>query len=514
MSTKKLLTIQNRRFIDSDGRQVLLHGINLVNKDPKTGYLGGEGPEFFDQLRQWGFNCLRLGVIWDGLEPHPGQYNEVYLRGLDQQIELAARNNLCVFLDMHQDLFSVRYSDGAPEWATLTGGTEHITSGIWSDAYFTSPAVQAALDSFWENAPAPDGVGIQDHYARAWGVLAQRYASCSNVIGCDLMNEPFPGALALQIQAAMFTKGAELLSGVDFSGFEGVTETVDFFPQGEPAEMLAQMWLTAEGRSRILALLDDMDIYTQVIDATQALYNEFERDKLMGLYRRAAREIRAVDSHSMLFLETTMGSNMGVFSALEPLTLQEGGRDPHQVYAAHGYDLVTDTAGLAQPSNQRIELIFQRHEQTSRWLNMPMLVGEWGAYGDMPGTLPAARQVVSLFEDLLCSETYWAFIPGIENTDSFPAIHRPYPQRVSGELLHYRFLASEQRFTCSWQEDGANTAQTYIFLPDWFNSLSRTVSLSPHGGGFQMIPVTPGSANVILEIPPVGETTERHLEIR
>ncbi len=54
-------------FIDPQGRHVLLHGINLVNKNPKQGYIGSESLKEFTAFRRWGFNCLRLGVIWDGL---------------------------------------------------------------------------------------------------------------------------------------------------------------------------------------------------------------------------------------------------------------------------------------------------------------------------------------------------------------------------------------------------------------------------------------------------------------
>lgn len=58
----------------------------------------------------------------DRLEPEPGVYNEDYLKEIDERIQWAEQNNLFVVLDMHQDLFSVKYSDGAPEWATLDEG--------------------------------------------------------------------------------------------------------------------------------------------------------------------------------------------------------------------------------------------------------------------------------------------------------------------------------------------------------------------------------------------------------
>ncbi|RLD77353.1 MAG: hypothetical protein DRJ10_12090, partial [Bacteroidetes bacterium] len=120
------VTINGTKFIDGFGRQILLNGMNLVNKNPKENYIGQyTNPEIFKNFKKWGFNVIRLGIIWDGLEPEPGVYNEEYLQEIDKQIKLAEDNGLFVFLDMHQDLFSVKYSDGAPKWATLDEEKPH-----------------------------------------------------------------------------------------------------------------------------------------------------------------------------------------------------------------------------------------------------------------------------------------------------------------------------------------------------------------------------------------------------
>ena len=479
-----------------------MHGISLVNKDPSVGYLGTEGARAFSAMRDWGLNCIRLGVIWDGLEPQPGVYDETYLQGIDRQISWARAHGLYVFLDMHQDLYSIQYADGTPEWATLTDGAPHIAdSPVWSDAYFTSPAVQTALDHFWHNTPAPDGVGIQEHYARAWSKLAERYATDSTIIGYDLMNEPFPGALATQAQGLMFQRGAELLGDPEHAGTPS-------------AESLALLWATPEGRSAALGLLDNVDIYTQIVDAVQPLYAGFERTKLMGMYRRVASAIRQVDPNHILLLEATMASNMGVRSAIEPLTLASGDRDPLQAYAPHGYDLVTDTDDVALASPERVALIFERHGETADRLGMPMLVGEWGAYGRVPGTLSAAWQVVRAFEGLLCSETYWTYIDGIDRTPSFRAIHRPYPERVAGFLLNYRYDPTASTFACTWQEDGQIATPSRIYLPDWFLFDPHQVELTPAAAGFEINPIRSGSDNRILLIPPTGQASTRRLAIR
>jgi endoglycosylceramidase len=487
---------QGQRFIDPEGRQVILHGVNLTCKDPKVGYLGPEGPEHFAALRRWGFNCLRLGIIWDGLEPLPGVYNDAYLQGIDQRIAWAKETGLYVFLDMHQDLYSVLFSDGAPAWATLTDDQPHIAEGgVWSDAYFTSPAVQAALDHFWQNSPAPDGLGLQEHYAQAWQYVARRYANEPAVIGYDLMNEPFPGSAAIESQMRMFARGAELLADLDGG-------------PGQPPEELAMQWLDPDGRFQLLQRLQDADLFAQIIDVTHPLYARFEQDALMLLYQRVADAIRTVDPEHILFMNTSMGSNMGVYSALSPL--QHGDkRDPAQAYAPHGYDLVVDTANLAHASQERVQLIFTRHGETAARLGMPMLVGEWGAFDEcVPGTLPAVWMVSHLFESLLCSDTYWHDSPQLNLNPAFQAISRPYPERTAGKLQEYHYAQETGQFTCQWEEDASRiSAPGVLYFPAWMEPGKIELSVDPAGSGWDFHLDEEG--NGWVEIAPATHGTRR-----
>lgn len=478
-------------FIDAFGRQVLLHGINLVNKNPTSGYMGEENFETFASFRKWGFNCVRLGVIWDGLEPRPGVFNESYLQGLDRQVAWARQNDLFVILDMHQDLYSVLFSDGAPRWATLTGDLPHEPGTVWSDAYFSSPAVQAAFDHFWHNAPAPDGVGLQDHYALAWQTLARRYASEPAVVGYDLMNEPFPGSAAAPVLPAMFQQGANLLRGPGED-------------PGQSLELMAARWLTEEGRFAILEQLADPVLFAQVIDVTQPIYGAFESGALMDLYCRLAQDIRRVDHHTILMLETSIGANMGVYSAISPVAV-DGARDPQQAYAPHGYDLVVDTPYNARSGAGRVDLIFNRHAETARQHNWPLWVGEWGAYGRMPNTLPAARQVVRCFEALGCSDAYWCYEPGIEAFDCFAAVHRPYVERVAGRLEHYHYDPASGLFEAAWQENGRTGAPTILYLPGWFGFNPAQCEIQP-SGSYQ---VEESEWGVWVKIPPLDSITSR-----
>ncbi len=498
--TTRLMSVNGNKFIDVDGRHVVLHGIAVIEKSKAHGYLGSETAEDFANLRDWGFNCIRLGMTWDAVEPEPGKFNDDFLRGLDRRIAWARDNGIYVFLDMHQDLFSVKYSDGAPAWATLDGGMPHLgESAVWSDAYFTSPAVQTAFDNFWANAPAPDGVGVQEHYARAWRHVAERYANDPTVIGYDLMNEPFAGKQVVPAQLSIMSKLAEVLSG-KWGKIVSVPE-------------LVAKWSETAGRSEILKAIGDTETYKQIIEVPQPIFQEFDRTKLMPLFQRVTDAIRQVDKRHLIFLETSMASNMGVYSAIEPVKGPDGKRDPFQAYAPHGYDLVTDTPDVATPSNARVEMIFSRHDETAKRLAMPMLVGEWGGFGGVPNAAPAAQFIVSLFEKLLCSETYWAFARDLPQVSAFAALERPYPAAVAGTILEYRTDFANHKFTCAWNESATITAPTRIYLPDEFFSGKEKVNLAPKGVDFQIEHAREGSRNVFLVIPPTGANNERRLSV-
>jgi len=502
-SARGYVTVDGSRFVDAEGRHLLLHGMNVVDKSVDWTQWPWLNRDSFADLAEWGHNCVRLGFTWASLEPEPGRYSEKCLANIDERIGWAKECGLYVFLDMHQDLYSVKYSDGAPEWATLTDGLPHAADGsVWSDAYFTSPAIQRAFDNFWANKPGPDGVGIQDRYALAWRHLAERYAGDTTVIGYDLMNEPFVGSAAIQGQLLMVSKFAELLRAKEGDGAPSGLEIVE-------------QWGSREGRSRIMTHLADMDIYAPSVDASAPVFQAFERKQLTPMFQRVTNAIREVDSDHIIFLETSMASNMGVHTAIEPVLGPDGRRDPRQAYAPHGYDIVVDTPDLARGSNDRVEFIFRRHGESARRLGMPMIVGEWGAFpARAKGVLPAGRFLVRQYERLLCGDTFWCYVKGLDQAEFFEIIRRPYPAQVAGTLAEYRSEPDTRAFSCVWQEDPQVTAPTRVYLPETYFRGKETVELSPLGAGFEVRPAGEGAKNVWIVIAPTGKAIDRRLSVR
>jgi len=191
-----------RWITDADGRAVILHGFNMVYKRgsyrPEDTGFGRDDARF---LQRYGFNTVRLGIIYKGLEPQPPaadgtpRYRHGYLRSVARTERLLAKRRIFSLLDFHQDMFNERFEgEGWPNWQTLDDGLPSHPQTGFPGNYVTMAALQRAFDHFWANDPA-QGVRIQDAYAAAWRQVAQRFKRRRYVAGYDLLNEPWPGSV-------------------------------------------------------------------------------------------------------------------------------------------------------------------------------------------------------------------------------------------------------------------------------------------------------------------------------
>jgi endoglycosylceramidase len=179
---------------DADGRVVVLHGLNQVYKvppyEPSADGFGDDDAAF---LATNGFNAMRVGVIWEAVEPQPGSYDDNYLASIAQTVQTLGAHGIVSLLDFHQDLYNeVFQGEGAPAWAVQTGGLPNPQLGFPGN-YFANPAEGFAWNAFWRNAAAPDGIGLQDHYAHTWAHVAAYFHGNPNVFGYEVLNEPWPG---------------------------------------------------------------------------------------------------------------------------------------------------------------------------------------------------------------------------------------------------------------------------------------------------------------------------------
>lgn len=189
------LSQQGRWITDAKGRVVFLHGVNMVSKRPpylpgSTGF-GADDARF---LRREGFNAVRLGVIYKGVEPQPGRYDDGYLAQIARTAHALAKQGVFFQLDFHQDLYNERFQgEGWPDWAVRDDGLPAEPKAGFPGNYILMPALNRAFDHFWANDAGPGGVGLQDRYAAAWRHVAARFGGEPHLMGYDLLNEPWPG---------------------------------------------------------------------------------------------------------------------------------------------------------------------------------------------------------------------------------------------------------------------------------------------------------------------------------
>ena len=207
---------QRQKLVDSLGREVYFHGTNVVVKSfpwhPETeGFSDGTFSEQDMQLlKSLGLNVIRLGFMWPGLEPSRGKYNDTYMQVMQKIVTLSEKYGIYVLLDMHQDAFSrVLCVEGLPTWAVNTGNAkgfpeplhdpyvndpktgmptdEDCAKFVWSDYYLTE-ATSVAFQNLYNNTD-----GLLDRWAAFWAKTASGFKDFPNVIGYELINEPWAG---------------------------------------------------------------------------------------------------------------------------------------------------------------------------------------------------------------------------------------------------------------------------------------------------------------------------------
>ncbi|MHB1777673.1 MAG: cellulase family glycosylhydrolase [Acidimicrobiales bacterium] len=223
---------------DGDGRVVMLHGVNATYKRaPYELYPDPGRPWNFSSadataIAGLGFDVVRLGILWEGLEPGHGGANQpgictpgppgdphmfdravadAYLARVAQTVDLLARHGVYTILDMHQDVYSGAFDgEGAPPWAVCTNGQPIVTAtGRWSRNY-RDPTLRIATDHFWDNDVVGD---LQGQFDLVWSTVAGYFRHDPWVLGFDPYNEPFssertPGdALAFAVDLQCFYAG-------------------------------------------------------------------------------------------------------------------------------------------------------------------------------------------------------------------------------------------------------------------------------------------------------------------
>eukprot|EP01130_Rhizamoeba_saxonica_P007725 TRINITY_DN3133_c0_g1_i2.p1 TRINITY_DN3133_c0_g1~~TRINITY_DN3133_c0_g1_i2.p1 ORF type:complete len:515 (-),score=85.88 TRINITY_DN3133_c0_g1_i2:469-2013(-) len=213
-----LVDTESNTFVDSYGRTRIFHGVNAVYKVPPY------HPDMIDfhpqlsfndediqNLYDWGFNFIRLGMMWPGVETSRGSYNKTYISTMQSLVQKLAKKNIYVLLDCHQDLLSRKFcGEGVPDFAAIDDDSilpfplPAVFESIPLDKdgypelsyclqhqfarYYFAEATGAAFQALYTNVNK-----IQDSFADFWGTVAKNFKSFDNVVGYELINEPWAG---------------------------------------------------------------------------------------------------------------------------------------------------------------------------------------------------------------------------------------------------------------------------------------------------------------------------------
>lgn len=206
----------SNRLIDTEtGREVFYHGVNAVQKSFPW-YPEDEGrtctsfsEEDMIMLQDLGLNIVRYGVMWAGVEPVKGLYNNTYLQKIRSVFDKASNYGITVLADFHQDVWAEDLcGEGVPRWAFYPRNDSQPfpwpvhapypidnTTGLpvgcgdidWFTYYFTE-ATSSAVQALYDNRE-----GLRDSWLAYWATVARTLVDVPSVIGYDLFNEPWAG---------------------------------------------------------------------------------------------------------------------------------------------------------------------------------------------------------------------------------------------------------------------------------------------------------------------------------
>ncbi|MGW2516998.1 cellulase family glycosylhydrolase [Streptomyces sp. NPDC001617] len=207
------LTVQNGRFVDGNGREVVLRGYNVSGETKLEENSGlpfasvADAKKSATALRALGGgNSVRFLLSWAHAEPTRGTVDTTYLSAVTAQVQAFLDAGIRVYPDFHQDLYS-RYlfnsgswytGDGAPKWAVTLGSYPQESCGIclfWGQNITQNQAVTKAQYDFWHN-----NYGLQDSFLdtaqKTMAYLEQHLsdAEFAGIVGFDPYNEPYAGS--------------------------------------------------------------------------------------------------------------------------------------------------------------------------------------------------------------------------------------------------------------------------------------------------------------------------------
>ena len=203
------IKLKSNQFIDEYGRVMLFHGANYVNKEPPWYPVQLTNQTNLDNLKLWGFNSVRLGVMWTGLRPDIKTVNTTYLNIILKIIDDLSQRGIYVIIDLHQDMMSTKFAayDGVPRWlidlmpnSTFNYPWPFKKYYLGFEAYLTD-ACGYAFQNLYSNTN-----NFQDYFSEYWTIVSKNMVNLTSVLGYEFINEPWAGDI--------FSKPELLIPGI------------------------------------------------------------------------------------------------------------------------------------------------------------------------------------------------------------------------------------------------------------------------------------------------------------
>jgi endoglycosylceramidase len=408
------------RWITDDGHRVLvLRGVNAsgsAKNDPLR------SPNLSDAdieriAHHYGFDFARYLVLWDALEPQPGQIDAKYVERIAADVARLGEAGVRVMLDMHQDVYAQRFCcDGAPDWAIRDDGQPFVLQTNWAFNY-VEPAVIHAFDNFF--APTGPDTDLQDHYAAAWKALAQRFAGDPNVIGYDLMNEPFAGSYF---------------------------DVVEAIARSTPAD---------GGTSKT-----------------------FDQTLLGPFYQKMTDAIRTVDADHWIFFEPRYGAPANGSPSFLPTLHDPRPGSPRVVLAPHLYSAAAEATGAFDATDATVSRWEQERTKERALQKGPLLLGEfWDFRWAAPNAAAFTESVLDMADRMEIGWAYWSYGAGAPDGNALFAadgsdnpvvglVVRPYPRAIAGEPVRWSYDPASRVLDLAFDERSAVIGPTEIFVPE------------------------------------------------
>ncbi|MCL6094717.1 MAG: cellulase family glycosylhydrolase [Actinobacteria bacterium] len=454
---------------DRYGRVVILHGVNAVYKRPPYELISAPGKPYnfsaadAKEIASLGFDVVRLGILWQGLEPgtlgpnnptictpgkptHAHQYNasvaERYLERIGKTVSLLAKYGIYSLIDMHQDVYNQIFGgEGAPAWAVCTDGLEVTKlSPDWSLNY-AQPAVGAAYSNFWHNSVVGN---LQGNYDKVWQVVAEYFRGNPWVLGYDLFNEPYDRTLLTNLS-------------------EGSTFNAPF-------DSLLQCFYAGKE-------------FTGHLSNSKAPISCPPNDPRIGLIPR----IQAISPHKLLFFERDIFTSGPDAGWIGPMPFH------NLVLNIHDYCPTAGESGNPPPSTLHtcasdqartisLAALERAADTTSQQPGGPAwFLSEFGA----TNSIPDIDLMTSIANENLLGWTYWAWKyyddptgnpnealarpNGALHLAKARALAQTYAQAIAGIPEYMSYDPSTAKFELRYRPNPHITEPTVVFVPESLN---------------------------------------------